>query len=262
MVKDINTDDYPCTLKVSIQTEKPTKIWIKICDAKATKTFYSKRYSNIDGEQDFYIGMPQAPYMSRLVVYKDGDSPLDYEGYEVLGVEILPLENTKTLPLSRKLHSFVKFAQEFSQDASYLKADKTGIPYYSDNEKFRIDYFDVVRSRSNGKPINTPARISQLNGRIEVSKKDFFRYSIPMRMAILLHEFCHFYVNKNPSSEIESDINALRIYLSLGYPRIDAYNVFLNVFKNANSKQALHRFEKLDSFIKNWSYKNDKKLKQ
>ena len=83
-----------------------------------------------------------------------------------------------------------------------------------------------------------------------------------MRMAILLHEFCHFYVNKNPSSEVESDINGLRIYLSLGYPRIDAYNVFLNVFKNANSKEALHRFEKLDNFIKNWSYKNDKKIEQ
>ena len=113
-------------------------------------------------------------------------------------------------------------------------------------------YFD-----KNGKPINTPARISQLNGRIECSKADFIRYSIPMRMAILLHEYCHFYVNKNPSSETESDINALRIYLSLGYPRIDAYNVFLNVFKTASTQESLDRFKKLDAFIKNWSYKND-----
>ena len=99
MVKDINTDNYPCSLKVTISTEQPTKIWIKVCDAKATKTFYSKRYSKVDGEQDFYIGMPQSPYMARLVVYKDGESPLQNNGYEVLGVEILPLEGTKTLPI-------------------------------------------------------------------------------------------------------------------------------------------------------------------
>jgi hypothetical protein len=257
MVKDINTDNYPCTLMVSIETTEPTKIWIKVCDAKATKTFYSKRYSKVDGEQDFYIGMPQSPYKARLVVYKDGESPLDNNGYEVIGVDILPLQSTKFLPIGRKTSSFIKFAQEFSQEASYIDASKTGIPYYSDNGKFRIDYFDVVRSRKNGKPLSTPARISQLNGKIEVSKKDFFRYSIPMRMAILLHEYCHFYVNKNPSSEVESDLNALKIYLSMGYPRIDAYNVFLNVFKTAGSKEALHRFEKLDAFIKNWSYKND-----
>ena len=258
MVKDLETDNIPCSLKVTIATNKPIKIWIKVCDAKATKTFYSKRYSKIDGEQDFYIGMPQSPFTARLVIYKDGDSPLNNDEYEILGIEILPLLGTKELPISRKLNSFIKFAQEFSEDASYLKASETGIPYYSDNDKYRIDYFDTIRSRSNGMPLNTPARISQLNGRIEASKKDFYRYSIPMRMAILLHEYCHFYVNKNPSSEVESDINGLRIYLSLGYPRIDAFNVFLNVFKSANSKEALHRFKKLDSFIKNWNYSNDK----
>ena len=75
-----------------------------------------------------------------------------------------------------------------------------------------------------------------------------------MRMAILLHEYSHYYVNKTPSSEVEADLNGLRIYLALGYPRIDAYNVFLNVFKSANSKQSLDRFEKLDAFIKNWEY--------
>ena len=258
MVKDLYTEDYPCTLMVSLETTKRTKIWIKVCDAKATKTFYSKRYAMVDGSQQFYIGMPQSPYVARLVVYADGESPLaESNQYDVTGIDILPLQSTKYIGLSRKTKSFVQFAQEFSKEASYLDASKTGVPYYSDNEKFRIDYFDVVRSRKNGKPINTPARISQLNGRIECSKADFIRYSIPMRMAILLHEYCHFYVNKNPSSEVESDINGLRIYLSLGYPRIDAYNVFLNVFKTASTQESLHRFQKLDSFIKNWSYKND-----
>jgi len=254
MVKDIKTDEIPCTVKIVISTPRSEKIWIKICDANATKTFYSKRYSKINGTESFYIGLPESPSKARVVVYKDGDSPLENKGYRVRQIEILPLKHTRDIPMSRKTKAFVKFAQEFSEEASYLNATKTGETYKSDNGKFRIDYFDQIRSKADGKPIFTPARISQLNGKIEASKKAFSRYSIPMRMAILLHEYSHFYVNKNPSSEVESDLNGLTIYLALGYPRIDAYNVFLNVFKSATSKQTLERFNKLDEFIKNWEY--------
>jgi hypothetical protein len=74
-------------------------------------------------------------------------------------------------------------------------------------------------------------------------------------MAILCHEFSHFYVNKNPESEIQADINGLRIYLALGYPRIDAYNVFLNFFQSASTNpETLNRFKTLDKFIKNYDY--------
>jgi len=248
------TDELPCSIKVEISTPKDEKIWIKICDAKATKTFYSKRYAKINGTESFYIGLPESPNKSRLIIYKDGQSPLENNGYRVQAIEILPLKTKRNIPMSRKTKAFVKFAQEFSEEASYLPASPKGESYYSDNGKFRIDYFDVVRSKKDNSPIKTPARISQLTGKIEVSQKDFMRYSIPMRMAILLHEYSHYYVNKTPSSEVEADLNGLKIYLALGYPRIDAYNVFLNVFKSANSKQTLHRFEKLDAFIKNWEY--------
>lgn len=254
MVKDIKTEEIPCTVKVVISTPKSEKIWIKICDAKATKTYYSKRYARVDGTESYYIGLPESPETARVLVYKDGDSPFDNFGYRVNRIELLPLKSTKKIQMSRKTKAFVKFAQEFSEEASYLPASPKGESYYSNNGKFRIDYFDVIRSKANNKPIGTPARISQLNGRIEVSQRDFVRYSIPMRMAILLHEYSHYYVNKTPSSEIEADLNGLTIYLSLGYPRIDAYNVFLNVFKNAKSKQTKERFEKLDNFIKNWEY--------
>ena len=71
-----------------------------------------------------------------------------------------------------------------------------------------------------------------------------------MRMAILLHEYSHYYLNTNPSDESQADLNGLNIYLKLGYPRIDIYNVFLNVFKRSPSKENKKRFEKLDRFVK------------
>jgi len=100
--------------------------------------------------------------------------------------------------------------------------------------------------------VHTPARISQLNGRIEVSAKQFREFTIPMRMAILLHEYSHYYLNKNPSNEQEADKNGLSVYLKLGYPKIDIYNVFLNVFKKAPSMVNKERFDKLNSFVKNY----------
>ena len=73
-----------------------------------------------------------------------------------------------------------------------------------------------------------------------------------MRMAILLHEYAHYYLNKNPSNESEADINGLKLYLQIGYPKIDIYNVFLNVFKKSPSLQNKDRFDKLDKMVKNF----------
>jgi hypothetical protein len=153
MVKDINTEEYPCTIKVSISTPKSEKIWIKICDANATKTFYSKRYARIDGKETFYIGLPESPNKARLLVYKDEETPLKNDGYSVDEIEILPLKSTRYISMSRKTKSFVKFAQEFSEEASYIPASSKGESYFSDNGKFKIDYFDKIRSKKNGKPI-------------------------------------------------------------------------------------------------------------
>ena len=78
-----------------------------------------------------------------------------------------------------------------------------------------------------------------------------------MRMVILLHEFSHKYmnpkVNRDISDEVGADINALNIYLSLGYPDIEAEYAFLRVFKGANNVMNKKRFLILDDFIKKFS---------
>lgn len=226
-----------------------------VSDAERKNTFYTKRYSTIKGSKKFFVNMPQSPEIAKLRVYNDEDTGKGRgrrdRSFRVRDVKVLPLE-LPPLKASKKTKSFVKFAQEFSDECGYLSASPRGDVYKSNNGKFRIDYFDKIRSKDTGKTITTPARISQLTGRIEVSKKQFKRYTIPMRMAILLHEYSHFYLNRVPSDESEADINGLRLYLDLGYPKIDVYNVFLNVFKRSPSQQNKYRFEKLDSFINNY----------
>jgi len=254
MVKEIELDNRPCTLRVVVETRTPQKLWIKVKNAKKDHTYYTKRYAKVDGVQTYFIRMPQTPETALLIIYNDKDkNPEKNQNFRARGIKILPLR-TDEMEISKRTKSFIRFAQEFSENAGVLSASKKGDVYKSNNGKFRIDYFDEIRSHSSKKVIKTPARISQLTGRIEVSKSQFKKYSVPMRMAILLHEFSHFYINDKPSSEVEADQNSMRMYLSMGYPRIDAYNVFLNVFKKSGSKSNLSRFNKLDNFIKNWKY--------
>ena len=255
MLRKVRLNEKPTTLKIVIETNGEQRIWIKVKDAKRKNTFYTKRFSDIDGVQTFFVRMPQAPEVASVIVYNDktGRGRKDY-GFRVLSISEVSLKTTP-IKMSKKTKAFVKFAEEFCNECGYLSSSPQGHIYRSNNGKFRIDLFDKIRSRKTKKIIGTPARISQLNGKIEVSKSMFKKYTIPMRMAILLHEYSHFYLNNVPSDEREADINGLKIYLSLGYPRIDAYNVFLNVFKRSATEQNLHRYEKLDSFIRNFDKK-------
>jgi hypothetical protein len=101
--------------------------------------------------------------------------------------------------------------------------------------------------------MNTPSRIGHNTGIIDVAKAKFDSYTIPMRMMILLHEYSHKY--RNPkigldiSNEIGADINALYIYLGLGYSKIDAICVFANVFLKAQTSSNIDRMRKIMDYI-------------
>jgi hypothetical protein len=254
MIQSIRLDNIPCTLRIVITASSPTKVWIKVADSKKRLTYYTKRYGFVKDEQTYYVRLPQSPDMANVIVYADGSTPeAQNNNLKIRTLNVLPL-TVKPIQISKRTKSFILFAQEFCERCSYLPATPQGESYYSDNGKFKIVYYPEIKSKADGKVVKTPARISQINGRIEVSKTLFMPYSVAMRMAILMHEFSHFYINKNPNSEIESDINGLNIYLALGYPRIDAYNVFCNVFKSSTNTETLKRFETLNNFIKEYEY--------
>ena len=53
--------------------------------------------------------------------------------------------------------------------------------------------------------------------------------------------------------EVEADKNSLILYMGLGYPRIDAYNVYLDVFENSPTELNKERYEALQKlFSKNY----------
>ena len=246
------------TIMIEIVTNGPQKIQIVVRDINKLDTDYTNRHATINGTQKFFVRMPLSPYESMISVYNVANGNMKQgqdTSFKVIKVDARPLERKMDCVnwQNPKIRDFVQFAQQFSDNAGILSAGKfpNGSTYISDEGNFRIDYFDDIRTKR-GLVIQTPARISQTKGIIQVSKEHFKKFTVPMRMAILLHEFSHFYLNENMEDETEADLNGLLIYLALGYPRIEAYQSFPTTFKDTPTPQNKERFDILNQFITNF----------
>lgn len=241
--QEVLCNNEPTNLVVTIGVSRPQKIRLMVFNPARPNTYYTNRVKTISGNSEFEVRMPQnCEKVIVKVLPVDGSSG----EIDIVSIDKRKLKQYSNCYANRKVASFVKFAQEFCEQASIIS---TGT-YFSDDKKYRIDYFDVIRQGN--AEIATPARISNVNGRMEVSKKHFVKYTVPMRMAIILHEFSHFNLNVVQKDEIEADLNALKIYLGLGYPVIEAHNSFLNVFKGTPSQQNKERYQYIKSFIDNF----------
>jgi len=250
-----NLDEKPCTLMFEIKSAFPKKMYIKVADAEKPNTIFTSRHCKVDSHEGVFVRMPIAPKRAVIdIISEDELGGGEDKNYKVTDAKKLPLKRKLTSfnHANPTIQKFVKFAEQFSAKAGYISAK--GSIYTSDDGKFRIDYLDDIVDEE-GRSIKTPARISRNEGIIEVSKVKFEKYTIPMRMAILLHEFSHFYLNTDMANETEADLNGLLIYLGLGYPRIDAYNVFTQVFSTSANELNVNRMKIIDDFIRNFEDK-------
>lgn len=250
------TNKVPFSLVVGIRTTKPEKIKVWVSDNRKPNTYYIAREVVINGYKELNLNFPQSPSAAVLTVFNPrvGNMPANIDKSFV--IDKLEPENLEHCPIWMKkdTSSFVKFAQQFSENASILSAGKYRPSIYrSDDAKFHIDYYDKIYDKNTKKFLSTPARIGHTSGIIEVSKSDFLKYTVPMRMIILLHEYSHKYlnptINKPIAYETGADINGLHIYLALGYPPSEAHYAFLHVFKEANNEGNTKRYHIINDFI-------------
>ena len=240
--------EYPlygesCTLAITMYSNSEAKFSLLVGDLEDEGVSFTDRTGKVkSGESTYYVRMPICPDVAYIELNSDSDK------VEIVDIEVLDLPTDYSSPLfdRKDVMSFIDFAEEFSYSASHLE---TNAEYSSDDEVYTINYLPKIIN-SEGRVEDTPARISQQSGLIEVSKADFLRYTIPMRLAILLHEFSHFYLNVNMEDEVEADKNSLILYMGLGYPRIDAYNVYLDVFEGTPTELNKERYSALQKLFK------------
>ncbi len=280
MQKSINTNKVPQTLKICIRVNKRTEnICIRVIDAKNPKAVYEQRHQKVYNTDTFFVKLPVSPQNAIVEVYntRNGVDPLGKDKSFAWAMQPIPLTR-KILPLSingRRAREFVRFAEEFAQQASVISAGYNGVPnsiYRSHDGTLRIDYYDVltdvrekvfnpytkqyVRNPKFGQPVTSAMRTNAETGVIEVSKRFTQNYTIPMLIMVLLHEYSHFYVNTRPEDEEEADRNAAIIFLCMGYSKIAAHAAFVEVFKNADTPMNREREKKLYDFIEKFNMDN------
>jgi hypothetical protein len=255
-----NSDNKKFTLNITIKCKgkKTFRVWAQ--DSNKVNSKYADRQIDVEGERTIYFSFPVSP-KDLLIVILNVDNIKDNDFNVTIEEKTLKDYN---IALDQETLNFLKLAIYFSQVSGFSEASSNGVLYKTDDEQFRIKYYDIIRHHLNGKPMNTPARIGHKTGIIEVAKAKFDNYTIPMRLMILLHEFSHKY--KNPkigleiSNEVGADINALYIYLGLGFSKIDAICVFAKVFLGAQTDSNLDRMRKINDYIRKFENQEFAKL--
>jgi hypothetical protein len=251
----ITTAHSPITLKVVVKTDSPKKVRLKVYDEENPKRIFTDRYKTIKDQEELFVRMPLSPDKAIVeVMSKDGDFKAKEAGITLVSVDKVPLERRIDVGdiSNPKIKSFVEFAQRFVFNTDELEPDTY---YTSADREYYIHLLPKITNQG-GQELNTPARISKRTGIIQVSKKSFEKMTIPMRLAILCHEFSHFYLNETMDDEVEADLNGLLIYLGLGYPRIEAYQAFLETFKGVPSEQNKDRYDTINRFINEFETMN------
>jgi hypothetical protein len=242
---EVSCNNKPVILQIGVAVRVKSVVCIQVLNPDKRNTVYMDRWQTVNDRGEFDVRLPQNCKRVLVKIWmpeNNNDQDIRITKFSKKKIEnYLPCVSG-----GYKVREFVKFAQFFAENCGDLS---TGT-YYSDNEQFRIDYLPTITN--NGQTISTPARISNKNGRMEISQQAFLRYTVPMRMAIMLHEYAHFNMNEVQEDEVEADLNGLKIYLGIGYPVIEAHKSFLEVFEGTPTEENKKRYGYIKSFIDNF----------
>ena len=244
-----NSENRTFSLNITITCNgtKSFRVWAEDLGKKNSK--YADRTIIVEGKRTIYFSFPITPRQLFFACLNAND-PMDKD-FTVI-IEETPLK-TYNIAMDGETIDFVQLACQFSQVCGFRLPERTGTEYKTSDDKFRIMYYPIIIDKVTSKPMSTPSRIGHSTGIIEVSAAKFINYTIPMRVMILLHEFSHKY--KNPKiglkieNEVGADINALYIYLGMGFSKIDAITVFGKVFLKAQTPQNRERLRKILDYI-------------
>ncbi len=227
-----------CTFRVIASDEKPF-------------SKYADRKIEVDGYRTIYLSFPVTPKKLKIDIdcVRGGENKSDFIA-KINETDLI----TYNINQDAETKQFLNLAVYFSQVAGFEKPDVNGRIFKTKDGKFNIKYFPQIVDFRTGRVLNTPARIGHNTGIIEIAQISMIKYTVAMRMIILLHEYSHKYQNPKMgleiSNEIGADINALYIYLGLGFSKVDAIYVFANVFLKAQSQSNLMRMRKIMEYIK------------
>ncbi len=261
MIIPIPSHNKPFSLRMRIHAFIPLTLGVIAYDSTRPNTDYLRRKvpfsEQNDGQSNFVreitLNFPISPERFTIEIYNK-ETNSDY-GFKVHDIALEELDQSE-LWAEPQVHDFIKFAEDFAQKAGYID----GGYYDSPDSQFLIHYVPVIRDQF-GSVKETPARIHRVTGRIQIAQSFFRRFTIPIRMFVLLHERMHFQVPTR--DQIRADLSALKIYLDLAYPSIEAVYALTKIFgmyPQTVGLEQMKRTERVIEFIKD--HKKERQLKK
>lgn len=212
-------------LTLGIRATQPVVIGVMVYDPAVHYSDYFRRKltfrSGSNPYREIQIPLPVSPEELILEVYNKATQEAD--GFKVVRFEVDDLPPAAVWA-TRERHRFMDFAIRFAQQAGYANPGF----YHAPNHEFLIQYLPTLTDEQ-GNELVTPARIHRQMPRVQLSQKQFRQFTIPVRVAILSHEGCHFFMNTR--SERNADLCGLQYYLDYGFPTIEAVYAATKVFR-------------------------------
>ncbi|TGV03632.1 hypothetical protein [Flavivirga rizhaonensis] len=223
MIIPIPSNKERLTITLNIEAYHPFQLGMRVYDPDHPNTYYFRRKSTfIEGKlkRELKIPLPVSPQLLELELYNK-DTGDDYD-FKIQNFEIEKMPSGKVWATDEQ-HRFLEFAIQFAQKAGYVP---TGF-YDSPNHEFLFQYLPSITDAF-GKELITPARTHRKMPRVQISQRMFKSYSIPIRVAILAHEGCHWFLNTR--SQKTADLCGIKQYLDYGFPTIEAVYAVTKVF--------------------------------
>ncbi len=183
--------------------------------------FKPELFSTGPAQREVLIPLPVSPkHLEIELLNKNAAGDDSFFQVDSIRMEKMPAAE---IWASQERHRFMDFAIGFAQKAGYVSPGF----YTSPDSEFLIQYLPVITDEQGEEQV-TPARIHRHMPRVQLSRRQFRNFSIPVRVAILAHEGCHFFLNTR--SEKEADLCGIRYYLDYGFPAIEAVYATTKVF--------------------------------
>lgn len=264
MVIPVPSGQQKFKVKVGIRAYEPCALAVRCYDATKPNTDYIRRRVPFNkevfkgknpGYKEFSLPFPLSP--DQLMVemhdkmYGD-DSQFRIEKFELEKIK------PRDVWAEPQMHRFIDFAQDFSTKAGYLP---TGV-YDSKDGDFLIQYLPVIEDEQ-GEPLVTPARTNRKSGRMQISQSAFAGFTIPVRVVVMFHERFHFQIPTR--LEKPADLTGIRLYLDLGFPRLEAIYATTKIFNShpeSVGQGHLTRVKDMTKYIDWYSHKNNLKINE
>lgn len=232
-------DKKPSVIYITLEVPSQRRISIVGYDANKKDTVYFARSKSISGRQTIEIPMPLVPEVLTLDINQQGGGFGAY--INILDVKVKDFPNV-TSAFPKNTLEFYNFIKVIAEKTGTLKPGF----YISKDENF------VVWVKEDLDGDSTPARVNRRTGVTKWNLSKMRDFTVYMRVFIGLHEYFHYALQT--TDEVACDTNALKVYLSMGYPKSEANYAMTKIFDN--SPEAIKRVKVMDTIIKQHDQQN------